>query len=63
MNCCDVRNVDGDDDDDNNNDDDDDDNNNNNNNMIVPVTDAAIGIVTKDLKKNLEAVSGTHSVD
>jgi hypothetical protein len=36
LNCCDVRNVDGDD--------------NNNNSMIVPVTVAAIGIVTKDLK-------------
>jgi hypothetical protein len=48
--------VDGDDDDDDNN-------NNNNNNMIVPVTVAAIGIVTIDLKKNLEAVTGTHSVD
>jgi len=31
--------------------------------MIVPVTVAAIGIVTKDLKKNLEAVTGTRSVD
>jgi hypothetical protein len=40
-----------------------DDNSNNNNSMIVPVTVAAIGIVTKDLKKNLEAVPGTHSVD
>jgi hypothetical protein len=49
--------VDGGDDDD-----DDDDNNNNNNNMIVPVTVAAIGIVTKDAKKNLEAIPGTHSV-
>jgi hypothetical protein len=44
-------------------DDDDDDDDNKNNNMIVPVTVAAIGIVTKGLKKNLEAVTGTHSVD
>jgi len=53
LNCCYVRNVDGD------NDDDDD----NNNNKIVPITVAAIGIVTEDLEKNLEAVPGTLSVD
>jgi len=50
LNCCDVRNVDGDDDDDDNN-----------NYVIVPITVAAIGVVTEDSKKNLEAIPGTHS--
>jgi hypothetical protein len=43
--------------------DNDDDDDNNNNNKIVPITVAAIGIVTEDLEKNLEAVPGTLSVD
>jgi len=30
---------------------------------IMPVTIGAIGIVTKRLGKNLEAITGTHSVD
>ena len=37
--------------------------NNNNNNMIVPVTAAAVGMLTEGLKKNLEGVPGAHSVD
>jgi hypothetical protein len=31
--------------------------------MIIPVTAAATGIVTKRLKKNLEAIPGKHSTD
>ena len=30
---------------------------------IVPVITGATGIVTKGLKKNLEAVPGKHSID
>jgi hypothetical protein len=30
---------------------------------IIPVTTTATGIVTKSLKKNLEAKPGKHSVD
>jgi hypothetical protein len=29
--------------------------------MIIPVTDGAIGILTKGLKKTLEAIPGKHS--
>ena len=31
--------------------------------MIIPVTIGATGIVTRSLKKNLEAASGKHSID
>jgi hypothetical protein len=31
--------------------------------MIVPVVTGATGIVTKGLKKNLEAIPGKHSID
>jgi hypothetical protein len=31
--------------------------------MIIPVTIEASGIVTKILKKNLEAIPGKHSTD
>ena len=31
--------------------------------MIIPVIIRATGIVTKGLKKNLEAITGKHSVD
>ena len=31
--------------------------------MVTPVVIGAIGIVTRVLKKNLEAVPGTHSID
>jgi hypothetical protein len=31
--------------------------------MIVPVVIGATGIVTKALKKNLEAIPGKHSID
>ena len=31
--------------------------------MVIPVIIGAIGIVTKVLKKNLEAVPGTQSID
>jgi hypothetical protein len=31
--------------------------------MIIPVTTGAIGMVTKVLKKNLEAITGKHSTD
>jgi hypothetical protein len=54
---------------DNNNDDDDDDDdddNNNNNNLkctFIPVIIEATGIVTRSLRKNLEAVPGKHSID
>jgi hypothetical protein len=58
-------------------DDDDDDINNNNNNSlcieiqqmwnlkctIIPVIIGATGIVTRNLKKNLEVVPGKHSID
>ena len=30
---------------------------------IIPVIIGATGIVTRSLKKNLEAVPGTHSID
>ena len=30
---------------------------------IVPVINEATGIVTRSLRKNLEAVSGKHSID
>jgi hypothetical protein len=30
---------------------------------IIPVTTGATGIVTKSLRKNLEAISGKHSID
>jgi len=30
---------------------------------IIPVIIAAIGIVTRSLRKNLEAVPGKHSID
>ena len=30
---------------------------------IIPVIIGAIGIVTRSLRKNLEAVSGKHSID
>jgi hypothetical protein len=42
-------------------DDDDDDDNNNNNNK--PVLIGATGVVTRSLRKNLEAVPGKHSID
>jgi hypothetical protein len=47
-------------------------NNNNNNNiqrmwnlkcMIIPVIIGATGIVTRSLRKNLEAIPGKHSTD
>jgi len=42
-------------------------NNNNNNNkykcMIIPVIIGATGIVTRSLKKNLEALPEKHSID
>jgi hypothetical protein len=40
-------------------------NNNNNNNKctIIPVIIGATGIVTRSLRKNLEAVPGKHSID
>jgi hypothetical protein len=41
-------------------DDDDDDHDNNNNNNNVPVITGATGIVTKDLRKTLEATPGKH---
>ena len=47
-------------------DDDDDDNNNNNNNLkytITPVIIGATGIVTRSLRKNLQAVTGKYSID
>ena len=31
--------------------------------MIIPVITGATGIVTRSLKKNLEAVPGKHSID
>jgi hypothetical protein len=31
--------------------------------MIIPVVIGATGIVTKVLKKNLEAIAGKHSID
>jgi hypothetical protein len=31
--------------------------------IIIPVIIGATGIVTKSLKKNLEAISGKHSID
>ena len=31
--------------------------------MIIPVITAATRIVTKGLKKNLEAIPGKHSID
>jgi hypothetical protein len=31
--------------------------------MIIPVIIGATGIVTKGLKKNLEAIPGKHSID
>jgi hypothetical protein len=31
--------------------------------MIIPVTTGTTGIVTKGLRKNLEAMTGKHSVD
>jgi hypothetical protein len=31
--------------------------------MIIPVVIGATGIVTKGLKKNLEAIPGKHSID
>ena len=37
--------------------------NNNNNNNNIPVIIGANGIVTRSLKKNLEAVPGKHSID
>jgi hypothetical protein len=39
------------------------DNNNNNNNTIIAVIIGATGIVTRSLRKNLEAVPGKHSID
>jgi len=44
-------------------DDDDDDNNNNNKCTIIPVIIGATGIVTRSVRKNLEAVPGGHSMD
>ena len=38
-------------------------NNNNNNNNNKPVIIGATGIVTRSLKKNLEAIPGKHSID
>jgi hypothetical protein len=35
-------------------------NNNNNNNNNIPVITGATGIVTKDLRKNLETIPGRH---
>ena len=55
-----------DDDDLDDDDDDDDDDNNNNLNLkftIIPVVIGATGIVTRSLRKNLEAVPGKHSID
>jgi hypothetical protein len=37
--------------------------NNNNNNNNIPVIIGATGIVTRSLRKNLEAVPGKHSID
>jgi hypothetical protein len=31
--------------------------------MFIPVVIGALGIVTKGLKKNLEAIQGKHSID
>jgi hypothetical protein len=31
--------------------------------MIIPIIIGATGIVTKGLKKNLEAIPGKHSID
>jgi hypothetical protein len=31
--------------------------------MIIPVMNDATRVVTKDLKKNLEAITGNHSID
>jgi hypothetical protein len=31
--------------------------------MIIPVIIGATGMVTKGLKKHLEAIPGTHSID
>ena len=31
--------------------------------MIIPIIIGATGIVTRSLRKNLEAVSGKHSID
>jgi hypothetical protein len=31
--------------------------------MIIPIVIGATGIVTRSLKKNLEAVAGKHSID
>ena len=31
--------------------------------MIIPVVIGATGIVTRGLKKNLEAIPGNHSID
>jgi hypothetical protein len=31
--------------------------------MIIPVVIGATGVVTKGLKKNLEAIVGKHSID
>ena len=36
---------------------------NNNNNTIIPVIIGATGIVTRSLRKNLEAIPGKHSID
>jgi hypothetical protein len=30
---------------------------------IIPVTPGATGVVTRSLRKNLEAVAGKHSID
>jgi len=41
-------------------------NNNNNNNLkctLMPVVIGATGIVTRSLRKNLEALPGKHSID
>jgi hypothetical protein len=31
--------------------------------MIIPVIIGVTGLVSKGLKKNLEAITGTHSID
>jgi hypothetical protein len=31
--------------------------------MFIPVVTGALGIVTKGVKKNLEAIQGKHSID
>jgi hypothetical protein len=54
-----VHKEDTEDDDDN----DDNDNNNNNKCTIIPVIIGATGIVTRSLRKGLEAVPGKHSID